>query len=425
MADVTLNALNPTSDINAVVNLVNTYGAGMVAPEVFYTKQLLDTIRVDANEYVYFRLATTQPIENKADKLMLRRWSPLQAHTVPLQEGVPPISDKGSVEKYEISTAQYGRYMEFSDKVDFKVVDPIIAHYSQEYSIVAMETLDMLAREVLMALGNPYYAGLEASFEALTVASKPALADLRSIVLTLKKQLVKPRTGTSYEVIGSPDFYFDLVTDPLVEKYMTINNTTSTVYSAGQIPPMFNMMFSETMVCPTSAGFTKLISATPTEALRLYRAVTVTATGVVSYEYRTINVTDQADYYSVVDGYVQDSRTGQDASYLLGQKIWDLDAYNDAVRTADLPGSGSTATDWIEFKAQHIFIIGKDALVRTGISGEDSARMYVKQKGSSGVLDPVDQRQSIGFKINDVGFGSGRNEAIVDYICVPSSLLLI
>ena len=48
--------------------------------------------------------------------------------------------------------------------------------------------------------------------------------------------------------------------------------------------------------------------------------------------------------------------------------------------------------------------------------------MYVKQKGSSGVLDPIDQRQSIGFKINSVGYGSTRLEAVYDYVCVPSEV---
>ena len=138
-------ALNQTADINAVVNWVNSHGAGMVAPEVFYSKQLLDTIRLDANQYSYYRYADEMPIQDKADKLVIRRWAPLQAHTVPLTEGVPPVSDKGSVEKYELSADQYGRYMEFTDKVDFKVVDPVVAHYSKEYSIVAIETLDLLA----------------------------------------------------------------------------------------------------------------------------------------------------------------------------------------------------------------------------------------------------------------------------------------
>ena len=62
----------------------------------------------------------------------------------------------------------------------------------------------------------------------------------------------------------------------------------------------------------------------------------------------------------------------------------------------------------------------RNALTRTGISGESDAKMYVKPKGSSGVIDPIDQRQSIGFKINSVGFGSTRLEAVVDYICIPT-----
>ena len=51
--------------------------------------------------------------------------------------------------------------------------------------------------------------------------------------------------------------------------------------------------------------------------------------------------------------------------------------------------------------------------------------MYVKAKGSAGVLDPIDQRQSIGFKINSVGFGSTRLEAVVDYVCVPTQVNLL
>ena len=183
--------LNSTTDINTVVNWVNTNGAGMISPEVFYSKQLLDTIRLDATQYTYYRYADDMPIQDKADKLTVRRWSPLQAHTVPLAEGVPPLSDKGSVEKYEMQAYQYGRYMEFTDKVNFKVVDPVVAHYSQEYSIVAIETLDLLAQETLLTVAQKYFAGMAANASKLTLNSKPSIADLRVIGLALKKSLVK------------------------------------------------------------------------------------------------------------------------------------------------------------------------------------------------------------------------------------------
>jgi hypothetical protein len=399
-----LNALAPVSEINTWVDLANKAGKGVINPETFYSKQLLDTIRYDADQYVYFRLADEAPIQEKADKLMLRRWAPLQAHTVPLEEGVPPKSDRGSVEKYEMEAAQYGRYMEFSDKVDFQVVDPVIAHYSREYSLVAMETLDLLARETLLSIANKFYAGQAANFEALTPDSRPSMADLRLIVLSLKKALVKPRVNGRYHVIGSPEFFYDMISDPIVEKYMTINQTTKTMYDNSSLVPMFEMEFYETMLVPTSSEY---VSSNKVYR-RMYRS-----NGADGYEYDRI-AEDDDTYVSTVDGYVKDARTGQDASYIPGRKVWDIAAWNTANK--------STGADWYELKAQHILIVGKDALTRTGLAGEGQAKMYVKQKGSSGVLDPIDQRQSIGFKINSVGFGSTRLEAVVDYICIPSQV---
>lgn len=399
-----LNALAPVAEINTWVDLANKAGPGVINPETFYSKQLLDTIRYDADQYVYFRLADEAPIQEKADKLMLRRWAPLQAHTVPLEEGVPPKSDRGSVEKYELNAAQYGRYMEFSDKVDFQVVDPVIAHYSREYSLVAMETLDLLAKETLLSIANKFYAGQAANFEALTPNSRPSMADLRLIVLSLKKALVKPRVNGRYHVIGSPEFFYDMISDPIVEKYMTINQTTKTMYTNSSLVPMFEMEFYETMLVPTSSEYV----TDGKVHRRMYRP-----DGQGGYEYDKIAEDDET-YVSTVDGYVKDARTGQDASYIPGRKVWDIAAWN-----LDHKGAGA---DWHELKAQHVLVVGKDALTRTGLAGEGQARVYVKQKGSSGVLDPIDQRQSIGFKINSVGFGSTRLEAVVDYICIPSQV---
>ena len=414
--------LNSTADINTYVELANrnANGRSKINPELFYTQQLLDTIRYDADQYVYYRLAEETPIQGKADKLQLRRWAPLQAHTTPLVEGIPPTSDKGSVEEYTIPAFQYGRYMEFTDKVDFSVIDPVIAHYTKEYSLVAMETFDMLARETLFSVANVYYAGGAANFEALTVASTPSLTDLRLIVLSLKKQLVKPRSNGRYHVIGSAEFYYDMISDPTVEKYMTINNTTKTMYDNTKLVPLFDMEFYETACVPTSSEFVKnnVINK------RLYRP-NLAGTG---YEYMNMpnDMVGDTDgtYVSKVSTWVKDARTGQDASYIPNQLVWDVDSFSDA-NLGDSTSASYNDAAWVEFKAQHILIVGKDALTRTGLSGEGQVRVYAKAKGSAGVLDPIDQRQSIGFKINSVGFGSTRPEAIVDYVCVPTQVNLV
>lgn len=405
--------LNATADINTYIGLANQAGAGVINPEVFYTKQLLDTIRLDAAEYKYFRLADTSPIGEKADKLQLRRWAPLQAHTTPLTEGVPPFSDKGSVEKYEIQAKQYGRYMEFTDKVDFNVVDPVVAHYTKEYSLVALETLDMLAKETLFSVAQQYYASKvsggkrvpTATYEDIDATCTPNMNDLRLIVLDLKKALVKPRNNGRFHVIGSPEFYYDMISDPIVEKYMSYNNTTATMYSDTRLVPMFEMEFYEAMTVPTHGRFVK----NNKQAVRLIDGSGVLST--VDEDAFIKGSTGDKVYGTVPAGYVKDSRTGGDASWIPAHMDFKLSEYTAA---------GNNGAGKSEFKAQHVLVLGKDALTRTGLTGEDQVRMYVKPKGSSGVLDPIDQRQSIGFKINSVGFGSTRLEAIADYICVPS-----
>ena len=391
-----LNAWNATADINAVINFVNQQASGgaPIAPEDFYSLQLLDTIRLDAEHYVYYQQADTMPIQNKADKLVLRRWAALQAHTVPLTEGVPPVSDKGSVKKYEMEAYQYGRYLEFTDKVDFKVVDPVVAHYTKEYSLVAMETLDLLAREALMTVAQKYYASAGetpvTAATGLTVQSIPKMNELRKIILCMKKALIKPRSNGKYLVIGTPEFYFDLFSDPLVQSWMTINQSTGNMYDkvSQPLPDMFDMSFIETMAAPVSGEF---YDSDGNLQMR-----TINSSGTLG------TVAATTGYVEAESAYVNDPTTGKPASYIPNRKEWNL-------------GSGNS-----EFKMHHILILGKEALVRTGLSGQDSARMYTKALGSAGVLDPIDQRQSIGFKINSVGFGSTRPEAVWDYVCVPT-----
>ena len=406
--------LNATADINSYVQLAANAGEGVINPTTFYTKQLLDTIRLDSSDYVYFRLADEMPIGDKSDKLQVRRWAPLQAHTTPLTEGIPPFSDKGSVEKYEITANQYGRYMEFTDKVDFKVVDPIIANYTKEYSLVAMETLDMLAKETLFSIANPYYASKVtagnrapcAGMEAMDLTCTPCMNDLRVIILDLKKALVKPRVGSHYMVIGSPEFFYDMISDPIVEKYMSYNRTTKTMYDNSMLCPMFDMEFYEAQTVPTHGRFVKNSKA----ACRMIKTADNTLSTITEDTY-VKGVSGDKVYQTIAAGYIKDSRTGDDASFIPAHMDFNLTAYE---------GATNDGVGLKELKFQHILILGKDALVRTGLSGEDQARMYVKGKGESGVIDPIDQRQSIGFKINSVGFGSTRLEAVVDYICIPT-----
>jgi hypothetical protein len=204
-----------------------------------------------------------------------------------------------------------------------------------------------------------------------------------------------------------------MLDDTYIKSYMTINQSTGQMYDNGALIPMFGFEFYEVMNCPDRYVWTD--AGTGKKRIRVYRKWDTAKTYVLNGHTYVAGDADAAGFiygyveeaggtYAVTDGYVNDKRTGNPASYIPGQVTWTIPA------------------DWKELKVQHTIILGKDALMRTGLSGEDNAKTYVKPLGSSGVLDPIDQRQSIGFKINSVGFGSTRLEAVVDYLNIPSQL---
>ena len=227
-----------------------------------------------------------------------------------------------------------------------------------------------------------------------------------------------------------------MISDPTVENYMRFNQTTKTMYEDSMLIPMFRLEFYQTLIAPASGLFFK----NGKQHMRVFN-VTGDAESYLSIA-EDATYTDTAGTHKimqVMSGYVKDSRTGQDASYIPMQEVWDIDSFSAAAAAGTITAvTGITTKDttaatvaningktWSEFKVASVYVIGKEALTKTGLQGQDAAKMFVKPLGSAGVLDPIDQRQSIGFKINSVGFGSTRLEAVVRYLCVPSQLNIV
>ena len=224
----------------------------------------------------------------------------------------------------------------------------------------------------------------------------------------------------------SPEFVYDMLDDPYVQNYMRINNTVGQMYDSANdlvLMNMFGFSFHEVVNCPTSTAWYD-------STAQAWKCIVVDNSGTAPVYY--VAVADDAK----TSGYVKDSRTGKDASYIPNQITFNtalgkgtvtaaqqaakLFAITSGVASTTAVTAGSAKKAVSVWKVNHIIILGDEALVRTTINGEDQAKMFVKPLGSAGVLDPIDQRQSIGFKINRIGFGSMRLEAIIDYICVPT-----
>jgi N4-gp56 family major capsid protein len=222
---------------------INT-GSGAVAtkPAAFYDKLLLKTLRVRSFQHDKFAQMRPMP-RNTGDTINFRKIGVLAPALTPLTEGVTPAGNSATVTAISATTAQYGDYIEFSDRVDFMMVDPIIAEYVKEQGVQASETRDQLVRDELHGGSNVIYAGTRTSRATLAVGDKPTIDQFRKAALLLKKNKVKKIAGR-YITFISPDTTFDLLDDPKFIKAYEIGQANKP-FIEGEVADVYGIRFIE------------------------------------------------------------------------------------------------------------------------------------------------------------------------------------
>ncbi|WP_322154525.1 N4-gp56 family major capsid protein [Paratractidigestivibacter sp.] len=402
MDDLTL--INNTSVYRSPAAQSPLQGPNVMQPPVVYSQLMLRTIELAESDMLFDRIAEerTMPSNNGANEIMFKRMLSIAAHTQPLVEGLPPASDQGRMVAIKGTCRQYGRVMKFTDKVDWAVVDPLISEYTRQLSLKVPETKDLLAQEALFAECQNYYAApkvkstvaddddvlvIDTSKAApthitgLDATCNPSIDELRIIVLAMKTAKVDPRRGSNFDVFASAATIFDLVTDKRIKEYMKWNGN-SAAYGNNSVVTLdlFNLNIIEAKTIKQDNSY-------------------VDADGVVQYLYITSKGT-------VVHSTLKDMASAQAGTLYKG------------VSTAYTLGSGETLT--AQFNVHHSLVIGNEALFRIGVQGHTSPEFISKPLGSAGTEDPLNQRQSIGWKLDSLGYKVVNPDAVVDYMAIPS-----
>lgn len=428
VGNTNLRALADLQDINTITHEANGLLASVTdiekrarIIEYFYDKMLLDTIKLGTEHNVFLKYCKSKEVPEGNAKLVLRRWGGLTEHTYPLAEGIPPKSDRMASESFTGTFCQYGRYMEFTDRVDFQLVDDVMAHYSAEMGDVAVRTAERLCREEMEFFANPIYANAKTGISELVVGDVVGIEDYRLQALKFSRILVKPINGV-YVVICSPEHIYDLVDDPLVDKYMQYTNTAEPL-KTGHPVDLFNIRFETTMLDDFSYGYTEL--SNPGEYYENGK-----------YGCRCVIVNNDTNEYGYtnLDATKRTVESGvylKDGSYIPEKVTWTLPTVTELANATVTKANGDTMTitassnvKVMQLPVHRSFMFGDEHMIKTGISGRTGAKFYVKQKGSAGVLDPIDQRQSFGFKIDTLGFTCVRPEALAQFIFVPEKAVL-
>ena len=424
-------SLHNLKNVNTVLSMLydkdGNYRAGF-SPDEFYNAILLDTLKYGEENFVHLKYAEPLTIKKGRKTATFRRWAGMTPTLRPLLEGVPPAPDKHAYETLEIGNVwSFGRWSEYTDQVDYSIVSDIISERSLQYGELANQIKELYARKVWLSSPNEFYANFKAGFADLRFGDLVTLDDLRFLVQRMKRMLVKP-IGGKFNYICSPEWIYELIDDPRVKAYMEIEQTTGKLWSTGEPFDLFELNFIPTMLDEFAYPDTE------------FPGVYENASGKEVMRYYAVDK-DKLYYYDAVDtgvsGSPKSTSTGvtylSDGTAVEDRVTWAMPTLstsdkvksvtksidtetgliNYSTETEITATTGMNSLDWIQLPVVRGILFGDEAMVKLNVEGvSDAPKMIVKPLGSSGVADPLDQRQSVGFRVDGFGLAIKRPEAV-------------
>lgn len=155
-----------------------------VAVNNWYSPALL--IRAVSN-FVHTRWGQVRDIpKNSGETIKFRRYGNLNAATTALTEGVTPTGSQLSITDVTATPLQYGDFVTLTDKLQFTTLDPLLVETAEILGDQAGDTLDQLARDVILAGTTVQYASTASGRTQITATMVMSAAEAREAVMTLE-----------------------------------------------------------------------------------------------------------------------------------------------------------------------------------------------------------------------------------------------
>lgn len=357
----------------------------------YYKDYLCD----NANEnLVHDQFGQKHPIPKGNGKTIeFRKYSPLPKATKPLAEGITPDGQELKVSTVSSTVSQYGGWVGIPDMLELTTIDTNMVQATEILGDQAGRTLDTVTREVLNGGTNVMYApivkdGVTTNVNArssLTADSKLSVDVILRAAAKLKNNLAKTING-SYVGIIHPFVAYDLMRS---EEWMDAHK-----YSApenlfnGEVGKIGNVRFVES-----------------SEA-KIFRGEDLTSSS------RNLTVNTATNNSATIT--VKESINKSDAEKLIGRSII-------------LGGEQREITDVFESSGINVLTLNTpitlsaNDIIYPGEGAQDGSSVYstlilganaygvtelengglehiVKQLGSAGTADPLNQRASAGWK---------------------------
>ena len=358
---------------------------------IYYKDYLCD----NANEnLVHDQFGQKHPIPKGGGKTIeFRKYSPLPKATEPLTEGVTPNGQELKVSTVTSTVAQYGGWVGIPDMLELTSIDTNMVQATEILGDQAGRTLDTVTREVLNGGTNVMYApivkdGVTTKVNARASLTCDATLNVDTILRAaakLKNNLAKTING-SYVAIIHPYVAYDLMRSPEwmeAHKYASPENLFN-----GEVGKIGNVRFVESSEAKTFRYSNLLSNYSQLTVCSVYNGTEIAIEEKIPTNEkdtlvgRTIIINDQIR--TIVD-------------VCAGENLLDTIIVDKAVTaiSGDIIKQGDGSLDGSTVYST--LVIGANAYGVTELEN-GGLEHIVKQLGSAGTADPLNQRASAGWK---------------------------
>ena len=387
--------------------------------KTYYSDYLIDNAEP---KLIHDQFGQKHPIpEGSGKTVQFRKYDPLPKLTEALSEGVTPNGQTLNMSVVEATVHQYGGYVEFSDLLLLAAVDNNMVAVTKLLGAQAGRTLDSITREVLCGGTNVQYGEDAVSARYLLVGGEESgnhyltVDCIRRAVRKLKNQNAEKIDG-AYVCIIHPDCAYDLMNDlnwrypyqyanskqlfegeiGMIEGVRFVESPEAKIFRPEALNNGKKKVVCEEMSYETLSTVGTANHGTATR-YRLHYGNPMTGNyAVPSLVGRSILVHDVSDnHYQLakIMGVYYDQ--GGENYVFLERALTSKSGMLLTLEGTDCiyPGEGG-------FKGRAVYatlVLGENAYGTTEITG-GGLEHIVKQLGSAGTADPLNQRATVGWK---------------------------
>lgn len=374
----------------------NWTGSDNLTPEMktYYDMTLLDEAQPNL---VHDQFGQKRPIPQGAGKTIeFRKFASLAKALTPLTEGVTPDGKSLTVTAITATVEQFGDFVTQTDMLELTAIDNTIVEATKLLGRQAGLTLDTITRNIMQASTNVSYAPKVVDGVETPVTHRYDLDETCQLTVDLVQQMVTklraanaPTINGDYVAIVHPYVVYDLMRDEewqKVHQYAEPEN----IY-AGEIGKLYGCRFVQSTealiikgdpLTEAAANLTVKTAVSSGTALTVNEAIT--ADEAANLAGRKILV--GAKQYTIVSAT---SGNAGACALTLAETISESIAANATVYPGEGAKNGAAVFSTL--------FLAKDAYGVTEVEG-GGLQTIVKQKGSAGTADPLDQRSSVGWK---------------------------